>query len=404
MKRLPFHIASPEEIRRGEVTDVYFVRTLAVLKAKGLDRKVGYGEFTVGELPSYWPWGVFCGLEEAISLMEGIPVDLYALPEGTIFPARDPSGVRVPVMAVEGPYGAYCLYETPLLGLTCQATGVATKAARIRMAAGKGTVLAFGTRRMHPAIAPMLDRASYIGGCDGVSNVAGAEAIGKEPRGTMPHALIVAFGDPKAAWKAFDEVIPSSVPRVALVDTYSDEKSEALMAAEVLGKKLAGVRLDTPGSRRGDFADLIREVRWELDLRGFQQVAIIVSGGLDEDQIPALRAAGAAGFGVGTSISNAPTVDLAMDLVELEGKPCAKRGKFGGRKIPLRCPGCLTFHVVPIFRAGKVPEERCPSCKKPMKPIFERFLKGGKRVAKVPSMDAIRSQVLAQLEQKGSNG
>src|SRR5207247_2683866 len=120
-------------------------------------------------------------------------------------------------------------------------------------------------------------------------------------------------------------------PRIALVDTYYDEKTEAIIAAEEIAA-LAGVRLATPSSRRGDFASIVREVRWELDLRGHKDAKIYVSGGLDESSIPALVEAGADGFGVGTTLSNAPTVDFAMDIVEREGKPAAKRGQFGGRK------------------------------------------------------------------------
>ena len=394
-----FHTTSSNEIREGKTTDVYFVRTLQVLKAKGLDKLSGVAEFTVGKLPLDWPWGIFCGLEEVVALLEGIPVDVAAIPEGTLFPARDQTGVRVPVMTIEGPYGRFCLHETPLLGLLCQATGVATKAARIRRAAPTAEILSFGTRRMHPAIAPMLSRSAYIGGCDAVSSVIGAEALGKEPRGTMPHSLIISFRDQRAAWKAFDEVIPPSVPRIALVDTYSDEKEEALRAAELLGKRLAGIRLDTPGSRRGDFPDLVREVRWELDIRGYTHVQILVSGGLDEEQIPALVAAGATGVGVGTAISNAPTVDLAMDLVEFNGQPCAKRGKFSGRKSPRNCPRCFRVQVTPVSAKGSVtkPVPRCLHCKERMKPMLRPIIKKGKRVGARPSVDSIRRYVLDQL-------
>lgn len=400
MKKPSFHIAAPEEIKQAKTTDIYFVRTEQILKARGLDRRVGMAEFTANDLPEGWPWGIFCGLEEVLLLMEGLPVDLKAIPEGTLFEAKDQTGVRVPVMMVEGPYSSFCLYETPMLGMICQATGVATKSARIRQAAGSAQLLAFGTRRMHPAIAPMLDRASYLGGFDAVSNVLGAERIGKPPRGTMPHALIVAFGDPAAAWKAFDGEIEPSVPRIALIDTYSDEKEEALLAAETLKGRLAGVRLDTPGSRRGNMPDLVREVRWELDLRGHRKVRIIVSGGLDEGEIPALMAAGVDGFGVGTAISNAPTVNFAMDLVEMNGAPCAKRGKFGGRKAPWGCPRCLGIRVLPTAERGL----RCLACRGKMEPLFRLYLKKGKRVGKLPPVDQLREKVLDQLERLKRSG
>jgi len=85
------------------------------------------------------------------------------MPEGTIFRPSDSEGVRVPVMVIEGEYGKFAVLETALLGLVCQATGIATKATRVKMAAGEKQVLGFGLRRMHPAMSLMIDRASYIG-------------------------------------------------------------------------------------------------------------------------------------------------------------------------------------------------------------------------------------------------
>lgn len=389
-----FHSATDEEIKRGETTDIYFLRTRQVLEAKGMEGLRVVAEATPGRLPMDWPWGVLCGVEEVARLFEGCPVDVYAMPEGSVFYHADHRGVREPVTVVEGPYGRFCVLESPLLGLICQASGVATRAARVRKAAGERLVLAFGVRRMHPAISPMLDRAAYIGGLDGVSSLKGAEAIGERPMGTMPHALIIAFGDQVKAWRAFDEVMPPEVPRVALVDTYYDEKAESIMAAEALGKRLEAVRLDTPGSRKGDFAEIIREVRWELDLRGYSHVKIFVSGGLDEDSVRALGEAGAEAFGVGTSVSNAPTVDFALDIVELEGRPLAKRGKLGGRKQVWRCPRCLTDTVLRL----EASRPECPSCKGETEPMLKPLIKDGKIVARLPKPKEIRRYVLRQLE------
>jgi len=103
---------------------------------------------------------------------------------------------------------------------------------------------------MHPAIAPMIDRASYIGGCDGVSSIIGAATIGKPPTGTIPHALIINMGGIVEAVKAFDEIIDPSVPRLVLADTFQDEKFESLLAAQAIGERLYGVRLDTPGYKK----------------------------------------------------------------------------------------------------------------------------------------------------------
>ncbi|MEM3028495.1 MAG: nicotinate phosphoribosyltransferase, partial [Candidatus Bathyarchaeia archaeon] len=333
-------------------------------------------------------------LEEAIRLLEGYPVSVKAFPEGSFFRPTDARGYRVPVLTIEGPYGEFCLLETPLLGLLCQASGIATMAARIRKVAGNRLLIGFGIRRMHPALAPMIDRATYIGGFDGVSSLIGAKYIGKKPMGTMPHALIIVFGDQIKAWKAFHALMPPDVPRIALVDTFYDEKIEALMAAEALGEALYGVRLDTPGSRKGDFATIIKEVRWELDIRGFQKVKIIASGGLNERNIPSLIEAGADGFGVGTSVSNAPTIDFALDIVEVEGKPLAKRGKLGGRKDVFRCLRCLIDIVQPSSNAPP----KCPRCGGVMESMLKPLLIDGKIVSSLPSVDEIRSHVLRQLE------
>jgi len=389
-----FHSATDEEIKRAQTTDIYFVRTKQILEAKGLNQTQVVADVTPGKLPKNWSWGILCGMEEEARLLEGLPIDVYAMPEGSVFYHQDHRGVREPIMRIEGPYGEFCLYETPMLGLLCQASGVATRAARIRKAAGNKTIVAFGIRRMHPALAPMLDRASYIGGFDGVSSLIGAKTIGAEPMGTMPHALIIVFGNQVEAWKAFDEIMPPEVPRIALVDTYYDEKMEALMAADALEERLFGVRLDTPSSRKGNFAEIIREVRWELDIRGYRHVKIFVSGGLDEDSVKALGNAGADAFGVGTSVSNAPTIDFAMDIVEIDGKLCAKRGKMGGKKEVWRCRECLTDTVLPFD--AKAPS--CPRCGGKTESMLKPLIKNGKIVAILPKPKEIRKYVLKQLE------
>ncbi|MEM4250766.1 MAG: nicotinate phosphoribosyltransferase [Candidatus Bathyarchaeia archaeon] len=388
-----FHIASEEEIKKGLTTDVYFMRTKEILEAKGLDKIRVVMEATASELPNGWPWAVLCGIDEVAQLFEGLPVNVHSMSEGTIFKPRDAYGIRVPVVTIEGDYGGFCHFETPLLGLICQASGVATKAARVRKAAQEKHVISFGIRRIHPALSRMVDRAAYIGGLDGVSSLSGADTIGKKPTGTMPHALVMAFGDQVKAWRAFDEVMPEDVPRIALVDTYFDEKTEAIMAAEALKGRLYGVRLDTPTSRRGDIAEIVREVRWELDVRGYGGVRIYVSGGLDEGVIRVLCEAGADGFGVGTSISNAPTIDFALDIVEKDSRPDAKRGKLSGRKQVWRCGRCMEDLVLKVGEA----EPKCLRCGGPTEPMLRPLVAGGEIVQRLPEVDQIRQHVLEQL-------
>lgn len=388
-----FHVASTEEIKSGRTTDVYFTRTKRVLEAKGMTGVRVTAEVTTSSIPGGSSWGILAGVEETARLFEGTPVDVYSMPEGSVFRPVDHRGVRAPVMVVEGSYYDFCELETPLLGFLCHESGVASRAAAVRLAAGDKSVVAFGARRAHPALAPALDRAAFIGGLDGVSTILGGEVIGEEPMGTMPHSLIIVFGDQVEAWKAYDETLGEEVPRVVLVDTYWDEKVEAIRAAEALEGRLSAVRLDTPGSRRGDFPAIIREVRWELDLRGFEDVGIFVSGGLDADAVTRLGEAGADGFGVGTWVSCAPPVDFALDIVEVEGKPAAKRGKLGGKKQLWRCRDCLGDTV--LIWEDDAPA--CPLCGGKTEAMLRPLIEGGEIVGELPEPRAIREYALGQL-------
>lgn len=383
-----FHISDPKDIKSGKVTDVYFARTLEILKAKGIDKRVR-AEFFAKTLPGNDKWAVLAGIEEVAHLMEGRKVDIRCFREGEVFHPWEP------VMEIEGMYQEFCVFETALLGLICEASGVATKAARIRLVAGGKLVVSFGARRMHPAIAPMIERAAYIGGCDGVAVIVSAELLDVDPMGTMPHALILMLGDTVEAVKAFDEVMDEKIKRVALIDTFNDEKFEAIRVAGAMGKKLHAMRLDTPASRRGDFYRIFEEVRWELDLRGHKDVLLFASGGLDEKEIAELVPVADA-FGVGTCISNAPVVDFAMDIMEIDGVPLAKRGKWSGAKDVLRCPSCKIRSVVPlgskegVCACGALPES-----------LFTPLVKEGRVVADLPKPGAIREGVLKRIEGLG---
>lgn len=307
------------------------------------------------------------------------------MPEGTLFHPEEP------VMIVEGKYLDFAVYETSLLGLLCQASGVATKAARCKMAAGDRKVYSFGARRMHPAITPMVERNAYIGGCDGVAVPESAKLIGEKPIGTMSHSLILTIGGEEETFRAFHEVIDPQVKRVALIDTFNDEKFAAVKAAQVLGKDLFAVRLDTPRSRRGDFLKILQEVRWELDLRGYEYVKLFVSGGIDEHKIAEFNPYADA-YGVGTAISNAPVVDFSFDIVEIKGEAIAKRGKMSGSKNVLRCRDCFTTRVIPVGREV----ERC-TCGGKMDILLKSLIREGRIVGDIPEAGRIREYVLNQL-------
>lgn len=379
-----FHTADPKDILEGKITDVYFERTLRILKAKGIDRRVK-AEFFAKTLPDDWPWAVLAGIEEASYLLKGLSVKVRAMKEGTLFHPYEP------VMEIEGRYQEFCVYETAILGLLCQASGVATQAARFKRLAGDRLVVSFGARRMHPILAPMIERNAYIGGCDGVAVVKSGEIIGEDPMGTMPHALIICIGSTVEAIKAYDEIMEPELKRVALIDTFLDEKFECLNVAEVMGNRLYAVRFDTPSSRRGNFYRILEEARWELDLRGFKHVKFFVSGGIKEEDLPILNPLVDA-YGIGTSISNAPVVDFAMDIVELEGKPIAKRGKWSGGKSVLRCKSCFRDKVIPYSE-----EKKACECGGNYEELLLPLVESGKLLQDLPKPREIRKYVLEQV-------
>jgi nicotinate phosphoribosyltransferase len=380
------YIASSDDILQGRVTDIYFVRTKEILIKKGLADVRVRMEFHVNGVPRGYEWVVYSGLEDALKVLSQRPVNVYSLPEGTLIPSNYP----IPLMVIEGRYVDFVELETAVLGILRHSTSVTTKAARIKRLGMDRKFIFFGLRAAHPVLAPMLDRAAYIGGFDGVSGIMSEEYLGVKPSGTMPHALIVVFGDNVEAWKAFDEVIPEDVPRIALVDTFEDERMEAIKAAKALGKKLFGVRLDTPSSRRGNFREIIMEVRWTLDLLGYKHVKIVASGGINEKSVQQLRDIVDI-FGVGTSVAFPQPVDIGGDIVEVnkggEWVPISKRGKLPGAKKVYRC-STLEYEVVPW--------NSTPS--KCFEDVLELYLQEGRLVKKLPSPQELREYVLSQLK------
>jgi len=235
------------------------------------------------------------------------------------------------VLRITGPYGEFGIFETPLLGFLASSSGWATAAREVKEAAGGKPVLCFGARHIHPAVAPAMERAAIIGGCDGASCILGAKLAGREPQGTIPHAMILIIGDTVKAAQSYNELMPADAARTVLVDTFKDEAEEALRVAEALGRDLAGVRLDTPGERGGVTPELVKEIRARLDQKGFDHVKIFVSGGLNPERIRILSEAGADAFGVGSYISGASPIDMTLDLKEINGQPLTKRGRIPGK-------------------------------------------------------------------------
>jgi nicotinate phosphoribosyltransferase len=242
--------------------------------------------------------------------------DLDAMPEGTVCFANEPL-LRVTAPRIEAQ-----LLETLLLNQVNFQTMIATKAARIVLAAGSGKpgagerVVDFSPRRDHGADAAMkVARSAAVAGCGGTSNVAAAMRYGLRPVGTMAHSYVLSFDDEEAAFRAFIEDFPHSP--VLLVDTYDTLEGvrRAISASREAETPLAGVRLDS-----GDLRELSVAARRLLDEAGMSRTRIAASGDLEERRIAELVAAGAPVdlWGIGTDLGtsrDSPVVNGVYKLV-----------------------------------------------------------------------------------------
>ena len=295
----------------GDAADVYLDRAARTLASVGLDPVVQMEFFPDRD-------GVICGIDEAAALLSCSlqPGDeAWGLKDGELMSRREV------VLRVKAPYSRF------------GRSGWATAAREVVDAAAGTRVISFGARHVHPLIGPTMERAAVVGGCVGAATPGGARLAGlAAPSGTMPHAMILIFGDTVEAARAFDAAMGDDVLRIVLVDTFKDEAEEALRVAEALGERLRGVRLDTPWERGRVTVELVKEVRARLDQAGHPKVGIFVSGGLSVERIKEFVAAGAPvdSFGVGMTISAAPPIGFTGDIKEVDGKARTKRGRIPG--------------------------------------------------------------------------
>lgn len=258
--------------------------------------------------------------------------DVYAVPEGT------PLFANEPILEIAAPLPQAQLVETLVTNQVHLQTVLASKAHRVVTAAAGRTVVDFGARRIHGIDAAVkAARAFYIAGVASTSNVLAGKFYGLPVAGTMGHSYIQAHDDEAQAFEAFASLYPGTV---LLVDTYDTLAAvhKVIELAHRLGDafRISAVRIDS-----GDLVNLAREARALLDAAGLQHVGIFASGGLDEDQVARLVAAGApiAGFGVGTAMGvsrDAPDLDIVYKLTEYAGKARLKlssgKGVLPGRK------------------------------------------------------------------------
>jgi nicotinate phosphoribosyltransferase len=377
------HSSTLDEIEEGLVAEGNLAATRDILFTHGTDPSVT-AEVRVGDLPLRWPWAVLCGVEEALSLLEGREVDVAAVPEGSIVYPEEP------VLQVSGRYLSFAGLETAVVGMLGQATAVATAAARLKLAAGGKPVRPIGLGRLHPAVVPVVEWAAYVGGCDEVATAVGAAITAAERASPAGPELSLLLGEPEA-WEAFDQNVEDIVPRVITVGVLEDERSTALAAVEALKDHLAGVCLEAPSEPPEKLVHLAREVRWELDARGRSDVRVTVAGDLDEGTLRRLSRH-ADGFGVGYPLVGPPSVPVSFDLVEVEGEPRARRGTLSGRKTLWRCEACGNRGIAP----ARAQHEPCPRCEGRLRSLLAPRLTWGVRDEGAPDTAALRARALKE--------
>jgi nicotinate phosphoribosyltransferase len=321
-----------------------------------------------------------------------------AIPEGTVAFAGEPL-VRVTAPRIEAQ-----LLETLLLNQINFQTAIATKAARVVLAAGGGEpgagehVIDFSPRRDHGIDAAMkAARAAGIAGAHGTSNVAAAMRYGLQPVGTMAHSYVMSFAEEQEAFKAFMEDTPENA--IMLVDTYDTLEGvrHAIAASRETGVSLRGVRLDS-----GDLLSLSRAARELLDQAGMRHTAIVASGDLEENQIARLVAAGAPidTWGVGTELGTSRDAPALGGVYKLVAD--AVSGGSGWRPVWKRSPAKATIpgpkQVFRSFAAGTMTGDVVAEAseRRPGQPLLERFMEQGTLVRREP-LAALRARAIDDL-------
>jgi nicotinate phosphoribosyltransferase len=329
-----FHLPV-EKMRAGYYSDKYFVRTRDILLANGSRPRVAMQVF--GKTHAY-----LGGIDEAIAILKLCAVEwrelvVHALHDG------DEIQPWESVLLIEGPYDAFAHLETLYLGVLARRTKVGTNTRRVVDAARPKEVMFFPARHDHWLVQTGDGYAAHVAGAIGVSTDAQASWWGSEGVGTVPHALIAAFGgDTVLATRKFAEHIPESVRVITLVDFDNDCVGTSLACARALGNRLYGVRLDTSETmvdksiipEMGTFRptgvnpQLVRNVRGALDREGFREVRIVVSGGFTVEKIRQFEEKGVPvdAYGVGSSLYQG-RYDFTADVVMVDGKAIAKVGR-----------------------------------------------------------------------------
>jgi len=326
-----------ERMRQGYYSDKYFWRAREVLLADRHRPRVLMQVFSKSH-------AYLGGIDEAIAILKLCAITWDQLQVHALYDGDEIAPWET-VLTIEGPYDAFAHLETLYLGVLARRTRVGTNTRLVVEAARPKDVMFFPARHDHWLVQTGDGYAAHIAGAIGVSTDAQASWWGSEGIGTVPHAIIAAYGgDTVLASRKFADFMPEHVRLITLVDFENDCVGTSLAVARALGRRLYGVRLDTSETmvdrsiipQMGRFnptgvnPQLVWSVRRALDQEGFQHVKIVVSGGFNVEKIRHFEELGVPvdTYGVGSSLFRGQgRFDFTADVVLLEGKPLAKAGR-----------------------------------------------------------------------------
>ena len=329
-----FHLPV-ERMREGYYSDKYFVRARDVLLKDRHRPCVTMQVF--GKAHAF-----LGGIDEAIAILKLCGERWEELQVSALYDGDEIKPWET-VLLIEGPYDAFANLETLYLGVLARRTRVGTNTRRVVDAATPKQVMFFPARHDHWLVQTGDGYAAHIAGAIGVSTDAQASWWGSEGVGTVPHALIAAYGgDTVLGARKFAQWMPETIGLITLVDFDNDCVGTSLNVARALGSRLYGVRLDTSETmvdksvipEMGTFKptgvnpQLVWNVRRALDKEGFRSVKIVVSGGFTVEKIRHFEEQGVPVdmYGVGSSLFQG-RFDFTADVVRVEGKPCGKVGR-----------------------------------------------------------------------------
>ncbi len=401
------------------LTDLYQLTMLDAYQREGLD-DIAVFELFFRRLPPQRNFLVAAGLEQVLAFLEGLSFDaeeldwlqrrqgfsagfieslrrfrfggdVDAMPEGTVFFADEP------VLRITAPLPQAQYVESRVLNLLHFQTLIASKAARVALAAPGKLLVEFGMRRAHGAEAALLAaRAAYLAGFAGTATLEATRRFGIPAFGTMAHSFVQVHARESSAFEAFVRARPQAA--ILLIDTYDTERAAAKVIdlarrLDADGLRIGGVRLDS-----GDLLAHARAVRRMLDAAGCSALTIFASGNLDEHRIAALLAAGAPidGFGVGTALdtsSDVPALDAVYKVQSYAG--VARRKRSEGKAT---WPGAKQVWRE-LSPDGRFARDRLQLADEPGAghPLLQAAMRGGRRVSGAESLDTIRARHAAQM-------